>query len=292
MSSYLVKYLTDNGHFRIAGVEGKALVEEARRIHNTLPTTTAALGRVLIAAALVSADMKEGKVVVQAKGDGPLGSVTAEARADGRIRGYPAKPDVHLPPRDGKLDVGGAIGKNGVLNVILDYELKEPFVTSVPLQSGEIGEDLAYYYAYSLQIPSVVAVGVHINTDNSVRVAGGLLIQAMPDATDDELVKLEENVKEMGGVTKHLIAGEKIEDIIGKLLDFQEIRFLEKRDIAFKCWCSKEKSEEAVVALGPEEIKKSIDKNEPIEVTCRFCLKKYVFTPDELKVILERMESG
>ncbi len=287
MSSYLVKYITENGHFRIAGVEGKSLVEEAWKIHNTLPTTTAAFGRILIATALVSADMKGGKVVIQAKGDGPLGSVIAEARVDGRIRGYPAKPDVHLPPKGGKLDVGGAIGKNGVLNVILDYELKKPYVTSVPLQTGEIGDDLAYYYAYSLQIPSVVAVGVHINPDNSVRAAGGILIQAMPDATDEELTKLEENVKKMEGITKHLISGKKIEEIIQDLLSFQKINFLEKREITFKCWCTKEKSEEAVIALGPEEIKKSIEKNEPIEVTCRFCLKKYVFTPEELKEILK-----
>lgn len=290
MSSYLAKYITQSGHFRIAAVEGKELVEKGRQIHNTLPTTTAAFGRVLIAAALVSADMKEGKAVVQVKGDGPLGEVTAEARADGRIRGYPKKPDVHLPPKGGKLDVGGAIGKNGVLNVILDYELKEPYITSVSLQTGEIGDDLAYYYAYSLQIPSVVAVGVHVNPDNSVRAAGGILIQAMPDATDEELEKLENNVKKLEGVTKYLISGEKIEDIIKRLIDFDNIQFLEKRDIDFKCWCSKEKSEEAVIALGPEEIKKSIEKNEPIEVTCKFCLKKYVFTPDELKEILKKIE--
>ena len=186
--------------------------------------------------------------------------------------------------------MGGALGKNGVLNVILDYELKEPYVTSIPLQTGEIGDDLAYYYAYSLQIPSVVAVGVHVNPDNSVKAAGGILIQAMPDATDEELEKLENNVKKLEGVTKYLISGKKIEDLIKRLIDFDELQFLEKRKIKFQCWCSKEKSEEAVVALGPEEIKKSIEKNEPIEVTCRFCLKKYVFTPDELKRILASME--
>ncbi len=289
--SYLIRGITKNGHFKFACVEGRDLVEEGRKIHNTLPTTTAAFGRVLIGAALLSADIKEGKVILQVKGDGPLGSVTAEARYDGWIRGYPAKPDVHLPPKEGKLDVGGAIGKNGVLDIIFDYGLKEPYVTSVPLQTGEIGDDLAYYYAYSLQIPAVVAVGVHINPDNSVRSAGGILIEAMPDATDEEIVKLEENVKKMGGVTPHLNRGEKIEDLTKKLLDFDEVEILLEREIFFRCWCSKEKSEEAVVALGPEEIKKSIEKNEPIEVTCKFCLKKYIFTPEELKSILEKIES-
>ena len=288
--AYAVRGLAKDGAFRVFAADTKDIVEEARRRHRTTPTATAALGRALTAAALLGLDLKTGRVMVQINGGGPLGEILAEADAEGNVRGLVQRPNVHLTPQKGKLLVGQAVGRNGFLSVTRDLGLKEPYQGSVALVSGEIAEDLSYYLTVSEQIPSAVALGVFVETDNTVRAAGGFLIQTMPAATDEQITQIEEVLKDLPPVTKLLREGLSPEEILERIFGPGEIQILEKRPLAYRCRCSRERVERALVALGPKELEALIRKGEPAKITCDFCGEVYLFDLPELERIQAEIE--
>jgi len=287
--SYVVRGLAKNGSFRVFAADTRDIVEEAKNRHATAPTATAALGRALTAAALLGADLKTGRVMIQINGGGPLGEILAEADAQGNVRGLVQRPHIHLTPQKGKLLVGQAVGKEGYVSVTRDLGLKEPYQGSTQLVSGEIAEDLSYYLTVSEQIPSAVALGVFVDTDNTVTAAGGFLIQTMPQATDEEITHTEAILRELPPVTTLLREGLSPEEILSRIFG-DEVEILEKRPLRYQCRCSRERVERALIALGPEELQKLIEKGEAAEITCDFCREKYVFTVDELRNLLNQIE--
>ncbi len=287
--SYVVRGLAKNGSFRIFAADTRDIVEEAKNRHGTAPTATAALGRALTAAALLGADLKTGRVMIQINGGGPLGEILAEADAEGHVRGLVQRPQVHLTPQKGKLLVGQAVGRDGYISVTRDLGLKEPYQGSTQLLSGEIAEDLSYYLTVSEQIPSAVALGVFVDTDNTVTAAGGFLIQTMPQATEEEISHTEAILRELPPVTTLLREGLSPEEILTRIFG-QEVEILEKRPLRYQCRCSRERVERALIALGPEEIKGLIEKGEPAEITCDFCRERYVFSVEELRDLLNQIE--
>lgn len=292
MTDYIVRATAAENQIRAFAASTKDLVEYARTIHNTSPVATAALGRLLTAGAMMGVMMKGDKdlLTLQIKGDGPIGGITVTATSQGTVKGYVYNPDIMLPPSPkGKLDVGRAVGK-GMLTVIKDLGLKEPYIGQVDLISGEIAEDLTYYYAASEQVPSSVALGVLMNKDNTVRRAGGFIIQLMPFASEEVISKLEEKISGLEGVTSLLDKDMTPEMILEYLLGDLDMEIMEKYPTAFECNCSKERVEKAVISIGKKEIKEMIEDNEPIEVNCHFCNKHYVFTVDDLKDFLSRAD--
>ncbi len=263
------------------------LAEQARIIHRTLPLATAALGRTLTAAAIMGDQLKSGgAVTIQVRGNGPLGAVTAIGESDGFVRGYLQNPACDLPLRaDGKLDVGGGIGQ-GYLMVIKDIGVKEPVTGTVALVNGEIAEDLTRYFAESEQLPSACALGVLVNTDQSVKQAGGYLVQLMPGVTDSQISRLEENIARAGAMTGLLDRGLTLPEIVRTVLDGFDIELFEERTIGYRCGCSRQKVTRALISLGRTELQKIIDEEERTELTCQFCDKVYHFDREELKVLL------
>ncbi len=260
------------------------LVEHARSIHNTSPVMSAALGRMLSAAAMMGSMMKGEKDVLtlQIKSAGPAGGITVTADALANVKGYVNEPNVIIPAKpNGKLDVSGAIGP-GVLRVIKDMGLKEPYSGEVDLQTGEIAEDLTYYFAASEQVPSSVGLGVLMNKDNTVRQAGGFIIQLMPFASDEVISILEENIKSIQSVTTMLDGGDTPEDMLKKVLKGLDIEFTGSQPCAYKCNCSRERLERVMMSLGRKELEEMVNEGKPVEVGCHFCNTKYVFTPEEL----------
>lgn len=292
MTDYIVRATAADNQIRAFAATTRDLVEYARTIHNTSPVATAALGRLLTAGAMMGVMMKGEKdlLTLQIKGDGPVGGITVTATSRGSVKGYVYNPDVMLPPSSkGKLDVGRAVGK-GMLTVIKDLGLKEPYVGQVDLVSGEIAEDLTYYFAASEQVPSSVALGVLMNKDNTVRCAGGFILQLMPYASEEVISKLEEKISKLEGVTGLLDKNMTPEMILEHLLGEFDMEILEKYQTGFECNCSKERVEQAVISVGKKEIEEMIKDNEPIEVNCHFCNKHYIFTVDELKGFLKRAD--
>ncbi|OAG27318.1 Hsp33 family molecular chaperone HslO [Thermodesulfatator autotrophicus] len=289
--SYAVRGMTKDGAFRIFAADTKDIVEEARKIHRTSPTATAVLGRALTAAALLGLDLKTGRVMIQINGGGPIGEVLAEADAEGNVRGLVQKPNIHLTPQKGKLLVGQAVGRNGFISVTRDLGLKEPYQGSTKLISGEIAEDVSYYLTVSEQIPSAVGLGVFVDTDNQVKAAGGFLIQTLPAATEEQISNIEEVLKKLPPVTS-LLREEKLnpEEILYRIFGKDNVEILEKRPLAYRCRCSRERVERALVALGPKEIEELIKKNEPARITCDFCNQEYIFTIEELEKLLSQIE--
>ena len=263
------------------------LAEQARIIHRTLPLATAALGRTLTAAAIMGDQLKSGgAVTIQVRGNGPLGAVTAIGESDGFVRGYLQNPACDLPLRaDGKLDVGGGIGQ-GYLMVIKDIGVKEPVTGTVALVNGEIAEDLTRYFAESEQLPSACALGVLVNTDQSVKQAGGYLVQLMPGVTDSQISRLEENIARAGAMTGLLDRGLTLPEIVRTVLDGFDIELFEERTIGYRCGCSRQKVTRALISLGRTELQKIIDEEERTELTCQFCDKVYHFDREELRVLL------
>ena len=274
MTDYIVHASGAGNQVRIFAASTRDLVEKAREIHNTSPVATAALGRLLTAGAMMGSMMKGEKdlLTLQIQCSGPIGGLTVTAKSDGTVKGYVNNPDVMLPPNSkGKLDVGGALDL-GVLSVIKDMGMKEPYVGQTQLVSGEIAEDLTYYYATSEQINSSVALGVLMEKDNTVKQAGGFILQLMPFTDDAVIDKLEENVKKLPSVTTMLDEGETPEGT----------------PTGYVCDCSRERVERAIVSIGKKEIQDMIDDQKPIEVNCHFCGKHYEFNVDELKNILKK----
>lgn len=288
MEDYLVRAIAANGQVRAFAAYTKNTVETARQAHNTSPVVTAGLGRLLTAGAMMGSMMKGDRDVltIKAEGSGPVGHYLVTADSKGNVKGYAANPNVILPANAaGKLDVGGSLGV-GLLTVIKDLGLKEPYTGTCELVSGEIAEDLTYYFASSEQTPSSVGLGVLMTKDNTVNVAGGFIIQLMPDATEETISIVEEKISTIKSVTSMLENGLAPEGIINLILGGLAPDILDKIPVRFYCNCSKERVSKALIAIGRKELDNIIEENEPIEVKCHFCNKAYNFTVDELKKLV------
>ena len=290
MSDYIIRATAAQAQVRVFAATTKNLVEEARQRHNTSPVATAALGRLLTAGAMMGAMQKgdNDKLTLQIKCSGPIGELTVTADAKANVKGFVENPDVMLPPsKAGKLDVGGALDM-GVLSVIKDMGLKEPYVGQTHLVSGEIAEDLTYYFATSEQVNSSVALGVLMDKNNTVRQAGGFILQLMPFAEEAVIVQLEENLKNLPSVTTMLERGETPESMLDIVLNGLEHEILDKIPTKFECDCSKEKVEKALISVGQKDIQEMIDDGKPIEVKCPFCNTADTYNIPELKAILHK----
>jgi molecular chaperone Hsp33 len=290
MSDYIIRASAAENQIRAFAATTRELVEHARSVHNTSPVATAALGRLLTAGAMMGSMMKgeEDMLTLQIKGSGPIGGITVTADSKGTVKGYVYHPEVLLPANDkGKLDVGGAVGA-GILSVIKDLGLKEPYTGQTHLVSGEIAEDLAYYYATSEQVPSVIALGVLMNKDNTVRRAGGFIIQLMPFAEESVISRLEKKVSEITSITSLLDQEMTPEMILDHILGDFGLELMDKLPTSFECNCSKKKVEKAIISIGKKEINEMIEEDKPIEVNCHFCNTMYHFTVEELKELLSK----
>ena len=290
MNDYIVGATAADGQVRAFAATTKELVEAAREHHNTSPVATAALGRLLTAGAMMGSMMKNDTdmLTLQVRGDGPLGGITVTADSKGDVKGYVNHPDVMLPPNaQGKLDVGGSLGL-GVLSVIKDIGLKEPYVGQTQLITGEIAEDLTYYFATSEQVPSSVALGVLMNKDNTVRQAGGFIIQLLPGASDEIIDRLEAKLSGISSITSLLDAGKTPEEILTDILGEFGLEILKKMPVQFHCDCERSRVEKAIISIGRKEIQDMIDEGKEIEVNCQFCNKHYKFSVDELGEMLKK----
>ncbi|MCM2358936.1 MAG: Hsp33 family molecular chaperone HslO [Geobacteraceae bacterium] len=293
VSDYLVRIITKAGTIRALACVTTRLVDEARCRHGTRPTASAALGRALTGAALFGALLKTGqRAALRFEGNGPLQKIIVEAESNGAVSGYVGVPEVDLPDRDGKLDVAGAIGRAGFLTVTRDLGLKEPYKGMVQLLSSEIAEDLAYYLTSSEQIPSAVGLGVLVAADGAVAAAGGFLIQALPPQDGETIDLLMERISRLPQLSELIAGGATPEDILERLFAGIPYDTLEKRALAFRCSCSREKVERALIALGTAELKRHIEEQGEAAATCEFCREDYRFGREELEALLQGMEKG
>ena len=286
----IIRMMTGDGMVKAVAVTGKDMVERARQIHKTLPVATAALGRTLMAASMMGDMLKEkdGSVTLQIKGGGPLGAITAVSDSRGNPRGYLQNGQVDIPRKyQGKLDVGTAVGSSGSLTVMKDMGLKEPYIGSVQLVSGEIAEDITAYFVESEQVPTACALGVLVDKDQSVAAAGGYLVQLLPGADESVIQRLEESIDRLGPVTDALHGGADAVQLLGRVLEGQEPELLERRPVAYKCYCSRERVSRAIISMGKEEMQNLIEEQGGAELTCQFCDKVYRFTKEDLQELLE-----
>lgn len=288
VADILVRGTALNGQVRVFAVRTTQLINELQRRHQTLPTTTAALGRTVTAAAMMGAMLKgEEKLTIQIKGDGPIGQVVADANAKGEVRGYVTNPDVHLPSNaEGKLDVAGAVGREGFIYVTKDLGLKEPYRSSSPIISGELGEDFTYYFAVSEQTPSAVGLGVLVDTDHSVIHAGGFIIQLLPGLSDEQITKIEHSLSMLPPVTSLLDQGLEPEEVLSWIVD--DVQIMEHLPIVFSCHCSRERVERALISLGQDEIQHLIADKGQAEAQCHFCNEWYHFNREQLEALAEQ----
>ena len=290
MSDYIVRVTAANAAIRAFAVTGRELVETARKAHDTSPVVTAALGRLMVGGVMMGSMLKgeNDLLTLQVSGDGPIKGMTVTADARGNVKGYAIEPQVMLPPNaSGKLDVGGAVG-SGMLRVIKDMGLKEPYVGQTVLQTGEIAEDLTYYFATSEQVPSCVGLGVLMEKDNTVKQAGGFVIQLMPFTEDEVISKLEENIKKFPSVTSVLDEGKTAEEMLEILLDGLDMEITDTMPAQFYCNCDKKRVEKAIISIGKKDIEEMIAENKDIEVNCHFCNTSYTFSVEELKEMLKK----
>ena len=291
MMSRLIRAISENGGVLFCAVDSTDIVREAERIHKTSAVTSAALGRLLTAASMMGVMLKSEKdsLTLRIKGGGPSGTVLAVSDGAGNVRGYVEQPVVELPPRaDGKLDVGGAVGRDGTLSVVKDLGMKEPYVGQTQLVTGEIAEDLTYYFATSEQVPSSVALGVLMNKDNTVRQAGGFIIQLLPGASDEIIDKIEAKLSGISSITALLNAGKTPEEILTDILGEFGLEILSKMPVQFHCDCDRSRVEKAIISIGKKEIQDMINEGREIEVNCQFCNKHYKFSVDELGDMLKK----
>ena len=290
MNDYIIRATAANDQIRAFAAVTTQMVENAREHHNTSPVATAALGRLLTAGAMMGSMMKGEKDVLtlQIKAGGPLQGITVTADSQGNVKGYVGNPDVCIPANSkGKLDVAGAVGP-GFLNVIKDMGLKEPYSGQVMLQTCEIAEDLTYYFATSEQVPSAVGLGVLMNKNNTVRQAGGFIVQLMPFAEEEVISRLEQNVQKINFVTSLLEEGHTPESLLEKVLEGFDMQINEKTDTRFHCNCTRERVEKALISIGRKELNEMIQEGKPIEMNCHFCNTNYTFTVEEMKEILRK----
>lgn len=290
MTDYIVRATAANNQIRAFAATTKETVEAARQAHNTSPVATAALGRLLTGGAMMGSMMKNDSdmLTIQIKGDGPIGGLTVTADSKGNVKGYVEHPEVMLPPNaQGKLDVAGALGI-GLISVIKDMGLKEPYVGQTILQTSEIAEDLTYYFATSEQVPSSVGLGVLMEHDNTVKQAGGFIVQLMPFVDDDVVDRLEANIKKISSVTSMLDKGMTPEEILEEVLNGFEVEVKDTMPAQFYCNCTKERVEKAIISIGKKDIQEMIEDGKPIEVNCHFCGKSYEFSVEELKTLIKK----
>ena len=289
MRDYIVRAAAASHQIRAFAITSRDLVEQARKYHNTSPVITAALGRLLTGAAMMGVMMKGEKdlLTLQVKCGGPAKGMTVTADSKGNVKGYPQAPDVMLPPNaKGKLDVGGALGP-GILSVIKDLGMKEPYVGQVALQTSEIAEDLTYYFATSEQVPSAVGLGVLMNKDNTVKQAGGFIVQLMPFTEEAVVETLEKKVAQITSVTDLLEQGATPETLLEQVLGDLGVEITEQIPANYHCDCSRDRVTKALISIGVKDIQEMIEDQQPIEVNCKFCDKRYTFTPGDLKLLLE-----
>ena len=292
MKDEIVRAITGDGLVKASAITGQSLVERARGIHRLSPMATAALGRALMGAGMMGDMLKEeqGSLTLQIKGGGPLGTILAVSDCEGNVRGYVQNPQVELmEQRPGKLDVGAAVGLDGTLTVIKDIGLKEPYVGSIGLFSGEIADDLAMYFVESEQIPTACALGVLVGLDQSVTAAGGYLIQLLPGASEDMIEKIEAGVRAIGPVSAALAGGLDGEGLLRAVLKDFDLEVLEKHPVEYRCCCSRDRVSRALISMGRKELSALIQEQGRAELTCQFCDQVYQFSREELEQLLEEM---
>lgn len=292
MANEIVRAITADGLVKAAAITGRDIVERARNIHKLLPTATAALGRTLMGASLMGDMLKEekGALTLQIKGGGPLGTILAVSDHEGNVRGYVQNPQVELmEQRPGKLDVGAAVGTDGTLTVIKDIGLKEPYVGSIGLFSGEIADDLAMYFVESEQIPTACALGVLVGLDQSVTAAGGYIIQLLPGAGEELISKIEAGVHSLGPVSSALAGGLDGEGLLRSVLKDFDLEILEKHPVEYRCCCSRERVSRALISMGRADLTSLIQEQGRAELTCQFCDRVYCFSREELEQLLAEM---
>lgn len=290
MADYIVNAITSNGAIRVVAADTTQLCNRAQEIHKMSPTAAAALGRTLTAAAIMGSMLKsaDDSLTIQLNGGGPIGKVVAVGDGNANVKGYVGNPLVDLPLNDkGKLDVGGAIGRDGMLGIIRDLGLKEPYVGQVPLVNGEVAEDLTQYYATSEQLPTAVALGVLVDVDYTIKAAGGFILQVLPGAYDEDIDNVERTIQSISSVTEMLSNGKKPEDIVKQLLSDYEIEYFDNVPTKYVCDCSRDRTDRALISLGKEELTKIIEEDGKAEITCHFCDNIYKYTKEELEQLLE-----
>ncbi|WP_100332944.1 Hsp33 family molecular chaperone HslO [Bacillus alkalisoli] len=290
MSDYLVKALAFNGQVRAYAAKTTETISEAQRKHGTWPTASAALGRAMTATVMMGAMLKgENKLTVKIDGGGPIGIILVDSNAKGQVRGYVTNPQTHFDLNQfGKLDVARAVGTNGTLSVVKDIGMREHFSGQTELVSGELGEDFTYYLVSSEQVPSAVGVGVLVNPDNTILAAGGFIIQLLPGTDDETITEIEKKITNMTPVSKLIEKGLSPEGLLEEILGKDNVKVLEKMPVEFKCKCSKERFESAIISLGKEEIKDIIEEDGQAETSCHFCNTSYTFKKQELNDMLEQ----
>lgn len=291
----IVRAMTKDGWVKAVAVSSREIVERARQIHKTLPTATAALGRLLSAASMMGNMQKvdDGSLTLQIKGGGPLGMLLAVSDAEGNVRGFVENPQISLLEKyRGKLDVGAAVGTDGMLTVIRDLRMKDPYVGSVALVSGEIAEDITQYFAQSEQIPTACALGVLVDVDQSVRASGGYIVQLLPGAPDETIDRLEAGIQAAGSVTSMLDAGLTPEQMLQKVMEPFELEILETTPVEYRCTCSRERVARTLLTLGVEELEQIVRTQETLHIDCQFCDKIYDFTPENVRELLNQISEN
>ena len=292
MSDYLVRGMSMDGFVKVVAIRSTEIVKRASEIHGTTPNATAALGRALTAASMMGNMQKvdNGSMTLQVRGGGPIGTITCVSDAEGNVRGCVTEAKVPLVEKyPGKLDVGATVGTDGSLTVIRDLQMKEPYIGSVPLVSGEIGDDVTAYFAQSEQTPTACALGVLVDRDQSVKVAGGYMIQLLPGAPEETIDALEKGIQRSGAVTAMLEAGLTPEEVLGQVCGDLGVVFMETAEVSYKCYCSRQRVTSALISLGKAELTDIMEEGKPFHVDCQFCDTAYSFTPEDIAVILKKV---
>ena len=292
MSDYLVRGMSMDGFVKVVAIRSTEMVRRGAEIQGTTPNATAAFGRALTAASMMGNMQKveNGSMTLQIKGGGPIGSITVVSDPIGNVRGYVTNPRVPLVEKyPGKLDVGATVGVDGTMTVIRDLQMKEPYIGSIELVSGEIGDDITAYFARSEQTPTACALGVLVDRDCSVKVAGGYLLQLLPGAPDEVIDKLEEGIRRSGAVTAMLEAGLSPEEILGQVCGDLGVVFMETTEVGYKCYCSRERVTKALISLGREELTQIMEEEKEFPVECQFCDTVYKFTSGDIQEILKNI---
>jgi len=292
MNDYLVRGMTMDGFVKAVAIRSTELVRRGAQIHKTAPNATAAFGRALTAASMMGNMQKvdNGSMTMQIKGGGPIGTIVCVSDPIGNVRGYVYEPNVPLVEKyPGKLDVGATVGTDGTLTIIRDLQMKEPYVGSIPLVSGEIGDDVTAYFAQSEQTPTACALGVLVDRDHSVKVAGGYLIQLLPGAPDEVIDAVEAGIKQAGSVTAMLDQGMTPEDMLGQVLGNLGVVFMETTEVSYKCYCSRQRVTSALISLGKKELADIAQEGKPFPVSCQFCDTLYEFTPADIDDLLKNL---
>lgn len=293
MQDHIIRAISRDGFVKAMAISSTQIVERARNIHKTTPTATAALGRVLTVCSMMGnlQKVENGALTLQFKGGGPLGTILATSDPVGNVRGYVHNPGITLLEKyAGKLDVGAAVGTDGMLTVIRDLQMKEPYIGSVQLVSGEIADDITAYFAQSEQTPTACALGVLVDVDQSVKVAGGYLIQLLPGAPDDIIDRLEAGIQKAGAVTPMLSEGLSPREILERVMEDFDLDFFETTEVAYRCYCSRDRVSRTLITVGRKDLQEIIDEGKPITIECQFCDTNYEFTPEQVSELLQSLD--